>query len=85
MTQKESVEVADIFRKHGYAYRVSHKMPLNHIRTMRAIERCRTAEPPFKDPETLLDYLGRYTHRIAINNQSSDPQDGGRGGLFPLA
>jgi len=44
MTQEESVEVADIFRKHGYAYRVSHKIPLHHIRTMRAIERCRTAE-----------------------------------------
>jgi len=26
------------------------------------------AKPPFKDPETLLDYLGRYTHRIAIGN-----------------
>ena len=41
---RASVEVADIFRKHGQAYRVSRKMPLNHIRTMRAIERCRTAE-----------------------------------------
>ena len=44
MTQEESVEVADIFCKHGHAYRVSNKMPLNQIRTMRAIERCRTAE-----------------------------------------
>ena len=44
MTQEENVEVADIFCKHGHAYRVSNKMPLNHIRTMRAIERCRTAE-----------------------------------------
>ncbi len=44
MTLTESVEVADIFRKHGYVYRASHKIPLNHIRTMRAIERCRTAE-----------------------------------------
>jgi hypothetical protein len=26
------------------------------------------AKPPFKDPETLLEYLGRYTHRIAIGN-----------------
>ena len=41
---RASVEVADIFRKHGQAYRVSNKMPLNHIRTMRAIEKCRTAE-----------------------------------------
>jgi hypothetical protein len=44
MTQEESLEVADIFRKHGHAYREFHKMPLNHIRTMRSIERCRTAE-----------------------------------------
>lgn len=44
MTREESVEVSDIFRKHGHAYRVGNKMPLNHIRTMRAIERCRTAE-----------------------------------------
>jgi hypothetical protein len=38
------VEVSDIFRTHGQAYRVSNKMPLSHIQTMRAIERCRTAE-----------------------------------------
>ena len=44
MTRAESIEVAGIFCKHGHAYRVSNKMPLHHIRTMRAIERCRTAE-----------------------------------------
>lgn len=44
MTQEKSAEVADIFCKHGHDYRVRNKMPLNHIRTMRAIERCRTAE-----------------------------------------
>jgi len=38
------IEVADIFRKHGQAYRAANKMPLVHIRTMRAIEKCRTAE-----------------------------------------
>jgi len=26
------------------------------------------AKPPFKDPEMLLDYLGKCTHRIAIGN-----------------
>jgi hypothetical protein len=26
------------------------------------------SKPPFKDAETLIDYLGRYTHRIAIGN-----------------
>ena len=44
MTQEESLEVADIFSKHGQPYRVSKKMSLNHIRTMRDIERCRTAK-----------------------------------------
>ena len=27
------------------------------------------AKPPFAGPEKLLDYLGRYTHKIAISNQ----------------
>ena len=26
------------------------------------------AKPPFGGPETVLDYLGRYTHRVAISN-----------------
>lgn len=38
------VEVADIFRQYGPSYRQSHEMPLNQLRTMRAIEICRTAE-----------------------------------------
>jgi Putative transposase/Transposase zinc-binding domain len=35
-------EVADIFRRYGPSYRDSHKLPLNHLRTMHAIETCRT-------------------------------------------
>ena len=36
-------------------------------------EACRTewvvyAKPPFEDPEHVLEYLARYTHRIAISN-----------------
>ena len=27
------------------------------------------AKPPFGGPERVLEYLGRYTHRIAISNQ----------------
>ena len=38
------VEVSDIFRTHGQAYRVSNKMLLVHIHAMRCIEKCRTAE-----------------------------------------
>ena len=37
-------EVADIFRIHGPSYRETHKLPLNQLRTMHAIETCRTAE-----------------------------------------
>jgi hypothetical protein len=37
------LEVADVFRAHGPAYRQAHKMPLRHLRAMRAIEICRTA------------------------------------------
>ena len=36
-------EVADIFRRYGPSYRDTHKLPLNHLRTMHAIEICRTA------------------------------------------
>jgi len=39
-----SLEVADVFRSHGLAYRQTHEMPVRHLRAMRAIEICRTAE-----------------------------------------
>jgi hypothetical protein len=40
------LEVADIFRSHGPVYREvhGHEMPRRHLRAMRAIEACRTAE-----------------------------------------
>ncbi|MBL7101905.1 MAG: IS91 family transposase [Desulfobacteraceae bacterium] len=43
---RSSLEVADIFRSHGSAYQESHgqTMPSRHLRAMRAIEICRTAE-----------------------------------------
>ena len=35
------------------------------------------AKPPFGGPERVLDYLGRYTHRIAIsNNRLIELKDG---------
>jgi len=37
------LEVADIFRQHGPAYRESHRLSRNALRVMRAIEVCRTA------------------------------------------
>jgi len=43
---KPRLEVADVFRLHGPAYRkrFEDRMPLRHKRVMRAIEICRTAQ-----------------------------------------
>ncbi len=41
---KRSLEVADIFRAFGPAYRQAHLLPLRHLQAMRAIEICRTSE-----------------------------------------
>ena len=43
MRTSGGLEVADIFRQHGPAYRESHRLPRNHLRVMRAIEVCRTS------------------------------------------
>ena len=40
---RPALELADIFRRHGAAYRQAHSMPVHHHKLMRAIERCRTA------------------------------------------
>jgi hypothetical protein len=43
MRTSPGIEVADIFRSYGPAYREAHQLPYNHLRVMRAIEVCRTA------------------------------------------
>ena len=40
---RPSLEVADIFRQHGPAYRATRRLPRQQLRVMRAIEICRTA------------------------------------------
>jgi predicted Zn-ribbon and HTH transcriptional regulator len=37
------VELADIFRAYGEAYRRDHPLPVSHLKVMQAVERCRTA------------------------------------------
>jgi hypothetical protein len=37
-----TLELADIFRQYGPAYRQTHALPLHHHRVMQAIEACRT-------------------------------------------
>ena len=43
MRPSDGLEVAEIFRQHGPAYRESHRLSRNVLRVMRAIEVCRTA------------------------------------------
>ncbi len=40
---RPALELADIFREHGHAYRAAHRLPRQQLRVMRAIEVCRTA------------------------------------------
>ena len=40
---KPKLELADVFRLYAPAYRNSHRLPLAHLKVMRAIETCRTA------------------------------------------
>jgi hypothetical protein len=40
---RAALEVADIVREHGAAYRAAHPLPLTQSRVLRAIEICRTA------------------------------------------
>lgn len=40
---RATLEVADIFREHGEAYRAAHSLPAQQRNIMRAIEVCRTA------------------------------------------
>jgi hypothetical protein len=41
----------------------------DHLRPARQTEWVVYAKPPFAGPQQVLDYVGRYTHRIAISNQ----------------
>jgi hypothetical protein len=49
-----ALEVADIFRAYGEAYRATHRLSGQQLRVMRAIETCRTA--------ALGGHLARCTH-----------------------
>jgi len=42
MRRANGLEVANIFREYGPAYRATHKLPLQHLKAMSAIEACRT-------------------------------------------
>src|ERR1035438_2794220 len=56
---RPTLEVADIFRQHGPAYRQAHRLPLHQHRLMRAIEDCRT--PALGGAAGWCDHC-HYTH-----------------------
>jgi hypothetical protein len=39
-----------------------------HVAKLRNVKWMVYAKPPFAGPQIVLDYLGRYTHRVAISN-----------------
>jgi Putative transposase/Transposase zinc-binding domain len=41
----------------------------HHLDSVRKVEWVVYAKPPFAGPKQVVDYVGRYTHRIAISNQ----------------
>jgi hypothetical protein len=45
---------------------------------LRRIEWVVYAKPPFGGPRQVIDYLGRYTHRVAIDNRRIEALDGGQ-------
>jgi hypothetical protein len=49
----------------------------HYLKPVRDLEWCVYAKPPFAGPAQVLDYVGRYTHRVAIsNNRLVDSDDG---------
>jgi hypothetical protein len=58
---RPAVEVADIFRDHGAAWRRANAghVGLDQLKVMSAIERCRTAAPPYLPRVRSLAAFGR--------------------------
>jgi Putative transposase/Transposase zinc-binding domain len=49
----------------------------NHLDSVRNVEWVVYAKPPFAGPQQVVDYVGRYTHRVAIsNNRILDIENG---------
>lgn len=49
-----------------------------YLAPMRKTEWVVYAKPPFAGPEQVLDYVGRYTHRVAISNHRLLDMEGGQ-------
>lgn len=51
---------------------------LSYLAPLRKSEWVVYAKPPFAGPKQVLDYVGRYTHRVAISNNRLLNIDGGK-------
>jgi hypothetical protein len=65
----EQVYTAGQLQFHGELQRLSDRPAfLRYLAPLRKSKWVVYAKPPFGGPERVLDYLGRYTHRVAISN-----------------
>ena len=66
----------DQLQFHGdWAYLHQPDAFLRYIRPLAKIDWVVYAKPPFGGPHQVLEYLGRYTHRVAISNDRLAAQD----------
>jgi Putative transposase len=49
-----------------------------HLDPVRKLEWVVYAKPPFAGPQQVVDYVGRYTHRVAISNHRIVDIEGGQ-------
>jgi putative transposase len=69
---RPALEVADIFRDHGPAWRQVNAghVSLDQLKgPLRDSEWVVYSKRPFGGPKEVLRYLARYTHRVAISNR----------------
>jgi hypothetical protein len=65
----EQVYAAGQLQFHGELQHLSDRQAfLRYLAPLRKSKWVVYAKPPFGGPERVLDYLGRYTHRVAISN-----------------
>ena len=75
-------ELGNAYRTGGLEFHgnLTHLSDPKHFHSLLQSVRCLDwvvyAKPPFAGPEKVLDYLGRYTHRIAISNHRILSVDG---------
>ena len=74
----EQAYTAGKLQFHGALQHLSDRPAfLRYVAPLRKSKWVVYAKPPFGGPERVLDYLGRYTHRVAIsNNRLKELKDG---------